>query len=95
MSKYSAHGAAWDAQRLRVLDRDGWTCAYCGKHLEGADATADHIDPLAAMDEEAREDVQDHDLVAACRKCNGTKADRTAVRVDYAAPRWLPRGLPI
>lgn len=86
MAKHSARGSAWAAQRKRVLDRDGWTCLYCGKHpLEGTDATVDHIHPISLNPDTT---YHDHDLAAACRSCNGKKQDRTGTRVNYRNPRW-------
>ena len=63
-------GKEWDTLRIATLNRDGWTCAYCGKHLEGKDAQADHILALENGGENAL-----YNLVAACGKCNGTKSD--------------------
>ena len=83
MSKISSRGTSWDALRLKVLDRDGWTCNYCGKHLEGSDGTADHVVPKNLGGEDRLDN-----LVAACRKCNGSKQDRTLIRMDYRNPRW-------
>ena len=86
MSKHSARGTAWKAQRKRVLDRDGWTCTFCTAHLEGDDATVDHVEPIAL---DPTRTYRDDDLVAACRTCNGRKQDRTLVRLDYRSPDWL------
>jgi len=76
MSKLSSQGAKWDATRLYVLKRDGYQCAYCGKHLEGADATADHI---VAKANGGTDDAWN--LVAACRACNGSKQDKVIERL--------------
>lgn len=84
MSQHSSSGPEWDALRLRVLDRDGWMCSYCGKHLEGRDATADHL--LAKAN--GGEDTMTN-LIAACRSCNGTKGANELVRVSGFNPRWL------
>lgn len=91
MSKHSARGTRWQAQRRRVLDRDGWTCCYCGRHLEGLDATVDHIEPIAL---DPGRTYADTELVSACRRCNGTKADKQLVRLEYANATWLPNGIP-
>lgn len=82
MSKLSSRGPAWDKTRRAVLERDQGTCAYC--HAE-AD-TVDHIVPKAAGG-------TDHpaNLVAACRRCNGRKQDRTLIRTPYINTRWLDR----
>ena len=54
----------WKKQRLRVLSRDGYTCAYCGQ-----DATeVDHIIPRAKGGGHELEN-----LVACCKTCNGRK----------------------
>lgn len=86
MSEQSSRGSGWDKVRLKVLDRDAWTCFYCGKHLEGNDATADHIIAKAS----GGTDTLDN-LVAACRRCNGIKQDRTLVRLPWINTRWLDK----
>lgn len=90
MSKHSARGTTWAKQRLRVLARDGWQCAYCNKHIEGSDATVDHVEPIAL---DPSRTYRDADLVAACRTCNGRKSDRLRVRQNYYSPRWFPNGI--
>lgn len=84
MSKQSSRGAAWNRLRLATLERDGWVCAYCGKVLEGDDATADHVVPKAGG---GRDELLN--LVAACRACNGAKQDKTLMRVNWVNTRWL------
>lgn len=65
------YGSKWQATRLAVLERDGWTCQRCGKHLIGADATVDHVIPKArgGTDDPAN-------LAAMCRSHNSSKRDR-------------------
>lgn len=75
MSKLSSQGAKWDSTRLYVLQRDGFVCAYCGKHLEGKDATADHI---VAKANGGTDDAWN--LVASCVSCNGRKSDKVIER---------------
>ena len=84
MSVGSSRGAAWEAVRRAVLERDGWQCSYCHKHLEGRDATVDHIVPKAA----GGTDEADN-LVAACRRCNGIKSDQLVARMPWYNPNWL------
>jgi hypothetical protein len=58
----------WKEQRKRVLQRDNYTCAYCGQEA----TQVDHIIP--------RVDGGTHDLenlLAACAKCNGLKGSRS------------------
>lgn len=84
MSVGSSRGKDWDRTRLVVLDRDGWQCAYCHKHLEGRDATVDHIIPNNA----GGTDELDN-LLACCRRCNGIKSDQVVARMPWFNPRWL------
>jgi 5-methylcytosine-specific restriction protein A len=85
MAEGSAKGAAWAALRLKVLDRDGWTCQLCGKPLEkGPDATADHIVAKKNGGEDAL-----YNLRAACRSCNSIKGARVLVRSNYYDPTRL------
>ena len=57
----------WYRLSQAVLDRDDYTCAYCG----GFATTADHRIP------KARGGPSDaSNLVAACRSCNSKKGDR-------------------
>lgn len=97
MSRASAKGAAYDAQRLRVLDRDGWVCTSCGNWLAldhpapHHDATADHADPIA---DNPNKIYRDDELSAMCRSCNSSKGARKTVRVNWVNPKYLPGGLP-
>lgn len=86
MSRHSASGPAWEAQRQRVLDRDGWRCAYCGKDLTGADATVDHLEAISL---DPGRTYSDDELVSACRRCNGSKGDKPLVRLGFRNPRWF------
>jgi hypothetical protein len=59
----------WKKIRLQVLNRDGWTCTYCG----ASDANeVDHVWPKSR----GGEDTLDN-LVCACRRCNILKKDKT------------------
>jgi 5-methylcytosine-specific restriction endonuclease McrA len=68
-----AYDHAWRKLRLRILDRDHWTCYLCAKKLIGFDATVDHLIPLAIAPDLRLEPAN---LAACCRKCNSTKANR-------------------
>jgi len=61
--------ATYKAARLRVLQRDNYTCFYCG-----GDATqADHVIPISKMG-----DALDMDnMVAACARCNNAKGNKS------------------
>lgn len=64
--------AHWKKIRLQVLNRDAWTCAYCGDQAN----QVDHVWPRS----KGGEDTLDN-LVAACERCNYAKRDRTDVDV--------------
>ena len=69
LSKDALGSGQWKTMRLRVLARDGWVCTYCNKHLEGADATVDHI-----TSRKQGGSVFDMDnLTSACKSCNSSK----------------------
>ena len=68
MSKRAIGTAAWKRTRLKVLSRDGYTCAYCGQ-------AADSVDHIVARSKGG--DMFDLDnLVACCRLCNSRKESK-------------------
>ena len=75
--------------RPLVLIRDGETCQYCGCQPGRAELTLDHVVPRAQGGQTSWENV-----VAACRPCNATKADRTPAQAGMAL-RSTPRPLVI
>lgn len=79
-SRTTATGMGADYRRLRplVLDRDGFTCRYCG----GPATTVDHVIPRSKGGQNTLEN-----LVAACKRCNLSKGDRQA-------PSQRPRRAP-
>ena len=58
--------AHWKKIRIKVLQRDAYTCAYCGDVA----TEVDHVYPKS----KGGEDTLDN-LVAACRGCNSRKKD--------------------
>jgi 5-methylcytosine-specific restriction endonuclease McrA len=58
--------------REGIYTRDNNTCQYCGGRFARHDLTLDHILPKSRGGSSKWEN-----LVACCRKCNHTKADRT------------------
>jgi 5-methylcytosine-specific restriction endonuclease McrA len=72
--------------RQGVLARDGHRCQYCG----GGAETLDHVVPRSRGGRHVWEN-----LVAACRRCNHTKADRTLDELGWALhrPPVAPRGV--
>lgn len=91
MSRHSASGTAWEAQRQRVLERDGWTCVYCSTPIEGPNATVDHVQPIALQ---PGREYRDDELASACRSCNARKGNRPTLRVNYTNPRWTTPSTP-
>lgn len=55
-----------------LFKRDHNLCMYCGKTYTYADLTRDHVTPRAQGGADTWENV-----VAACKRCNHFKADRT------------------
>ena len=58
----------WKTQRLIVLRRDSYICAYCGEPAN----EVDHIQPRVLG---GTDDLDN--LVAACRRCNAMKGKRS------------------
>jgi 5-methylcytosine-specific restriction endonuclease McrA len=57
----------WTAIRVHILERDNYTCAYCGRKAN----SVDHIIPRSKGGNE-----DENNLVACCKSCNLKKGDR-------------------
>jgi hypothetical protein len=57
--------------RLKIYERDNYTCRHCGKQLTRITATLDHVHPVA----EGGGNSADN-LVTACLSCNSRKNSR-------------------
>lgn len=77
-----------------VLNRDKFTCAYCGKRA----TTVDHVLPKAKKGKHEWSNV-----VAACKTCNSKKADKTLEQLGWelgfvpgppTAKTWIVVGTP-
>jgi 5-methylcytosine-specific restriction endonuclease McrA len=64
--------------RRAVFARDGWSCQYCGASAENLD----HVVPRSRGGLHVWEN-----LVAACRRCNAKKMDRTPAEAGYHLAR--------
>jgi len=60
----------WKHIKARILRRDDYTCAYCGKR--GGKLEVDHILPISRGGEH-----DDANLTAACAPCNRRKSNKT------------------
>jgi 5-methylcytosine-specific restriction endonuclease McrA len=63
--------------RRAVFTRDGQTCVYCG----GSATSIDHVVPRSRGGTHTWDNV-----VAACRRCNHTKADRSLAEMGWVLP---------
>jgi hypothetical protein len=57
--------------KQKILRRDKWRCRFCGR--PGGELTIDHIVPRARGGHQYKK----ANLVAACRRCNQYKANKT------------------
>lgn len=58
--------------RLQVLDRDAWTCTYCGADLREQTPHIDHVIPFSRGGSD-----EPSNLAASCGTCNRRKGNRT------------------
>ena len=70
---YLNHEMQWS--RRKMLQRDNFSCAYCGKHA----STVDHILPQSRGGKNTWMNT-----VAACMRCNNRKADKTPQEAGMA-----------
>jgi 5-methylcytosine-specific restriction endonuclease McrA len=77
--------------RTNVLARDRWKCQYCGEKKPTEELTYDHVIPRAQGGKTSWTNI-----VTACQKCNGFKANRTPreagmkLRQKPVRPSWVP-----
>jgi 5-methylcytosine-specific restriction endonuclease McrA len=81
-------------KRVRIFERDGWRCWYCGTELPKGAArfdkagTFDHLLPLSRGG-----DSTEANLVAACRSCNSQKGSKTVEEYrSWIAETLTPQG---
>ncbi len=65
--------------RRNLMHRDKYTCQYCSKRTE---LTIDHVLPRSRGGKDTWEN-----LVAACRKCNVTKGNKTPEEAKMTLPK--------
>lgn len=61
-----------DITKKNILIRDDFKCAYCGKHITGANGTIDHIMPKSRGGKHTWLNV-----IASCKPCNNKKDNKT------------------
>jgi hypothetical protein len=66
--------------RFQILERDSFTCRFCGKRAPETELEVDHIFPRSKG---GTDDTSN--LVTACRDCNRGKGDRT---IDLSQTDW-------
>lgn len=66
------YGISLPVSRRALLVRDRYTCQYCGAQPGRSDLTIDHVYPKSRGGATTWENV-----VAACKRCNGKKGNRT------------------
>lgn len=67
-------------RRWSILQRDSFTCAFCGAQPGNDRLNVDHIIPVARGGSD-----HDNNLVALCDRCNNGKGDRIAVPTRMCA----------
>ncbi len=77
--------------RSNILDRDGYTCVYCGKMPPHSKLTLDHIVPRSrweniAKDKKPSEFNSWENIVTACRECNTKKGNKLLSELRWKAP---------
>ena len=68
--------------RLKVFERDGYCCKYCGKQLTRFTATLDHVQPVSQEGDNSL-----GNLVTACLHCNSRRGSRPVMDIIDAAER--------
>jgi 5-methylcytosine-specific restriction endonuclease McrA len=57
--------------RIKIFERDGYKCNYCGKQLTRFSATLDHIQPISQGGDNSYEN-----LITSCLHCNSKRGAR-------------------
>lgn len=71
LTSLPTHRGAYAETRRWLLELHGPVCAYCARRTDPADITLDHVTPRRGQSAYDRRD----NLVLACERCNGSKAD--------------------
>ena len=82
LTSLPTHRGAYKDTREWLLERHGSVCAYCGQKTPEELITLDHVTPRRGRDAYDRRD----NLVLACQRCNGLKADKPILAFLLARP---------
>jgi hypothetical protein len=74
------------ALRFQVLERDGFTCQYCGQRAPNVTLEVDHIKPIS----DGGTDEMDN-LATTCRACNRGKGGLQIQRRHHNQKQQSPR----
>ena len=88
MPRKDLNTSRWQTIRKGVLQRDQYTCAYCGKEA----TTVDHIIPHSLGG-----DDHPSNLVACCRPCNSSKGGINRIKQKeggFLGERHTPDSFP-
>jgi 5-methylcytosine-specific restriction endonuclease McrA len=77
--------------RQNVFKRDNFTCQYCGKKMGPTQLTLDHVVPRSMWSGKDTPTCW-HNIVAACRKCNAHKDNRTPGQAEMQLRKTLANG---
>lgn len=62
--------------RLKIFERDGYMCYYCGKQLTRYSATLDHIQPVTKGGDNSYEN-----LITSCLHCNSRRTNKEVMDI--------------
>ncbi len=77
----------WYALRFEILERDDFTCQYCGQHAPNVMLEVDHVIPVCEGGSDDREN-----LATACTACNRGKEGLRARRQAAGSRRPIGPG---
>jgi 5-methylcytosine-specific restriction endonuclease McrA len=77
--------------RNSILERDNYTCVYCGKKPSPSKLTLDHIIPKSrwseiSFDKKPKEFNSWENLVTACKECNTKKGNKLISEIKWKIP---------
>ena len=77
-----------NSTRFQILQRDGFTCRYCGRSAPDVQLEVDHVEPRSQGGSDEPEN-----LVAACFECNRGKFDKSVQLLEPITEEDLARAV--